>query len=169
MRYFSSSQPSRLARLGVCISPALHSCSYPEIDSDCFDAVNSLKLLITQGDDLRCIFSRASPSLIWLRWSNCLYSWIPWWIPLEHLRVLELNSQLNFTSLWGSRVKVLIFRRLAVFYLSMLYSLQKFFKFWNFEFLFFFSSKLQIVGMTHTCEPSIMLLYCLLVKVFTIL
>ncbi|GLJ24505.1 hypothetical protein SUGI_0468160 [Cryptomeria japonica] len=105
MRYFASSQPSRLARLGICISPYMHRCSYQENDR-VFDAVNNLKLLITQGDDVRNIFSRVSRGLIWLRWSNCPYSRIPWWISLKRLRVLELTSQLKFTALWGSGVQV---------------------------------------------------------------
>ena len=105
IKYSSCSQPSRLARLGIYISPAMHRCSYLENDSIFFDAVDSLKILITQDDDLRYIFSRASPSLIWLRWCNCPYSGIPWWIPLEHLWVLEINSQSSLTTLWSSRVK----------------------------------------------------------------
>lgn len=62
---------------------------------------NSLELVTAEGDCLESLYNRVrSPHLIWLRWDNCPYSCLPHWIPMESLRVLQVQGS-RLETLWG--------------------------------------------------------------------
>lgn len=61
---------------------------------------NSMELLMAEGDCLESILNRVqSPHLAWLRWDSCPYSCLPRWIPMESLRVLQVQGS-RLETLW---------------------------------------------------------------------
>jgi hypothetical protein len=66
----------------------------------------NLKFLAAEGGYVEDILTRVgSPDLIWLRWYKCTYSYLPSWIPMENLRVLEVYGS-KLTELWRPESQV---------------------------------------------------------------
>lgn len=54
-------------------------------------SLRKLQLVAAEGDLLESILRRVkSPDLIWLRWKKCPCSFLPSWIPMKNIRVLEV-------------------------------------------------------------------------------
>lgn len=65
-----------------------------------------LQLLEAGGNYVQKILESVQPrELIWLCWRDCHDSFLPSWIPMRHLRVLEVHSQ-RLESLWTSESQV---------------------------------------------------------------
>jgi len=74
--------------------------------SSMFRGPRNLKFLAAEGGYVEDILTRVgSPDLIWLRWYNCTYSYLPSWIPMENLRVLEVYGS-KLTELWRPESQV---------------------------------------------------------------
>ena len=78
-----------------------------------------LQLIATVGGDLESILTRVeTPNLIWLRWNNCPYSFLPSWIPMKNIRILELDGN-KLKTLWRAESQVnaaSVFIFFALFY-----------------------------------------------------
>lgn len=69
--------------------------------------MGKLQLLRAKGDYVESIFSGVqspqllllSPRLVWLSWDSCPCTSLPAWIPLQNLRVLEINGS-KLDTLW---------------------------------------------------------------------
>ena len=65
-----------------------------------FHGPKNLKFVAAQDGYVEDILTRAgSPDLIWLHWYECPCSYLPSWIPMENLRVLEVAGS-KLTELW---------------------------------------------------------------------
>ena len=65
-----------------------------------FHGPKNLKFVAAQDGYVEDILTRVgSPDLIWLRWYKCPCSYLPSWIPMENLRVLEVAGS-KLTELW---------------------------------------------------------------------
>jgi Leucine-rich repeat (LRR) protein len=68
-----------------------------------FIDMSRLQLLRAEGDCLERIFSPGhSPRLVWLSWHQCPYSFLPSWMPMKNLRVLEVTGG-ELETLWQNR------------------------------------------------------------------
>jgi hypothetical protein len=73
---------------------------------DMFNGPRNLKFLAAQGGYVEDILTRVgSPDLIWLNWYKCTYSYLPSWIPMANLRVLEVAGR-KLTELWRPESQV---------------------------------------------------------------
>eukprot|EP00253_Pinus_taeda_P029472 PITA_29472 len=71
-----------------------------KISSEPAIKMRTLQLLESEGEFVEGIIRRVrSPNLVWLRWTNCPYSSLPTWIPMDHLKVLEVSGP-KLKKLW---------------------------------------------------------------------
>eukprot|EP00253_Pinus_taeda_P009561 PITA_09561 len=77
--------------LGNCLRKLIDRAPY---------SFRNLQLVATEDGNLKSILRRVeSPNLKWLRWTDCPYSCLPSWIPMENLRVLEVGGK-KLKTLW---------------------------------------------------------------------
>ena len=68
--------------------------------------MRNVQFVATQGRLLDCILKKVpSPRLRWLRWTECSESSLPDWIPMENLKVLEVQGYM-LNSLWPHHSQV---------------------------------------------------------------
>lgn len=92
-----------------------------------FIDMSRLQLLRAEGDCLERIFSPGhSPRLVWLSWHQCPYSFLPSWMPMKNLRVLEVTGG-ELETLWQNRSEVNVYYLMKVcFYTIVRYWLPKY-------------------------------------------
>jgi len=82
---------------GNCLRKLIHPSPYRS---------SNFQLIATEEDNLESILRRVeSPNLIWLRWNNCPYTWLPKWIPMKNIRVLEVSGN-KLETLWRAESQV---------------------------------------------------------------
>ena len=75
---------------------------------DASDGIQTSRLQLVEYESilLKRILSRAeSPNLLWLSWKECPYTYLPSWIQMENLRVLQV-SNCSLETLWQQESQV---------------------------------------------------------------
>jgi len=71
-----------------------------------FTRLRNLQLVATEEDHLEDILSRVKPRHVrWFRWYRCSHSSLPDWVPMENLRVLEMEGH-SLNVLWSHQSQV---------------------------------------------------------------
>ncbi|GLJ34257.1 hypothetical protein SUGI_0688500 [Cryptomeria japonica] len=73
-----------------------------------------LQLLVVRGNEFNQKFEQLSRSLLWLRWFEFEGIYLPSWLLLENIRVLELIEPLNLQTLWEDTHPPLELRKLLI-------------------------------------------------------
>eukprot|EP00253_Pinus_taeda_P036292 PITA_36292 len=76
------------------------------LDNFRFCGILNLQLVSAEGDYLERILMRArAPQIQWIRWYKCTHSSLPSWIPMENLKVLEVEGN-KLRVLWERESQV---------------------------------------------------------------
>jgi len=79
------------------------------LDNFRFCGILNLQLVSAEGDYLERILRRArAPQIQWIRWYKCTHSSLPSWIPMENLKVLEVEGN-KLRVLWERESQVCLF------------------------------------------------------------
>ncbi|XP_059063967.1 disease resistance protein TAO1-like [Cryptomeria japonica] len=84
-----------------------------------------LELLLIKYNDFSQEFQQLSRGLLWFRCSNFEHRYIPSWLSLDNIRVLELTSPESLETLWEEAHPPLQLRELLIKYASILQSLPR--------------------------------------------